>query len=122
MAQCKAIRKDGQRCRARARKGSDYCVWHDPASEEDTTHDERILHITVVNHTPATNQTKEKSYINLRLPASSAGVAFDMLPRHRWGGLNPRTMLSIVESGIVGEVLRMRQKAFSICIRVELAH
>ena len=28
---CKAIRSDGQPCRATVPKGSEYCIWHDPA-------------------------------------------------------------------------------------------
>lgn len=32
MAQCKATKTDGSPCRADARRGSEYCIFHDPAT------------------------------------------------------------------------------------------
>lgn len=34
-SQCKAIRRDGQPCTAKARVGLDFCFFHDPASKAD---------------------------------------------------------------------------------------
>ncbi len=41
MATCRATRKDGERCRAEAQSGRDYCFFHDPAKGEER-HDSKV--------------------------------------------------------------------------------
>jgi hypothetical protein len=121
MAQCRALRKDGQRCQARARKGSDYCVWHDPTKQGDGDLPDRILHITVVNHAVATTNRGDESYVDLRLPPASAGVALEILPAQLRASLKSPTLFAMAQKGFVGEVVRIRKESASLCIRIERA-
>ena len=41
MATCRATRKDGERCRAEAQSGRDFCFFHDPAKGEER-HDSKV--------------------------------------------------------------------------------
>jgi len=121
MAQCRAMRKDGERCQARARKGSDYCVWHDPARDGVGELENLILHITVVNHAHLTGETDKQSHLDIRLPAVGADRILEVLRRHNCPGLNSRMMFAICRAGILGEILTIRRKNFSICIQIERA-
>ena len=81
--------------------------------------DKRVLHVTVVDHTPIIEDTDEASYIDLRIPLDMAEAGLKMVPQGKLGEIDPELVVQMVAMGSTGELVKIDNDKKSISIRVE---
>jgi hypothetical protein len=91
----------------------------EPQMRETSEPRKRFLHITIVDHNPVIEGTDEQSYINLKIPLDMADAGLRMVPDAKWGSIDPDLIVSMIEGGVEGEVINIKENKRSVTVRVE---
>jgi hypothetical protein len=91
----------------------------EPAARRESVAEKRVLHITVVDHTPIVEGNDEVSYIDLKIPLGMAEAGLKMVPEGKLGQVDPDLIVQMVEMGAVGELVNINEEKKTVSIRVE---
>ncbi|MBS3762861.1 MAG: hypothetical protein KGZ25_06105 [Planctomycetes bacterium] len=78
----------------------------------------KFLHVTIVDHNPVIEGTDEVSFVDVRIPLAKLESGLNMIPREKFGEVDPELLVQMVEMGAEGELIRIDEEKKSINIRV----
>ena len=90
-----------------------------PQRRAETVAERKNLCITIVDHNPIIDGTGEESYINIRIPVSLAEAGLRLVPEGKLGRIQPELIVDMIEEGVTGELINIKEEKKSISIRIE---
>ena len=81
--------------------------------------EKKILHITIVDHTPVVEGTDDVSFIDLRVPVAMAEAGLRMVPEGKLGSIDPALVVQMIELGADGEIIKINEEKKTVSIRLE---
>mgnify|MGYP006290180839 CR=1 FL=1 len=92
------------------------------AERRDTVDEEGaegFLHVTIVDHNPVIEGTDDVSFVDVRIPLAMVEQGLKMIPRDKFGDVDPSLLVQMVEMGAKGELIRINEEKKNITVRVE---
>ena len=89
------------------------------AERREPVAEKRLLHITIVDHNPVIEGTDDVSFVDVRIPLAMVEAGLKMIPRGKFGDVDPSLLVQMIDMGAEGELIRINEEKKSISVRVE---
>ena len=113
MATCRATRKDGERCRAEAQSGRDFCFFHDPAKGEER-HDSKVAGgkagklATLATVKPWRGVAGEVDVLKAVTPVELVDLLCDTIDDVRTGAIDPKVANAV--GYLAGVIVKIQEQ------------